>query len=510
MYDLAVQAAIEVLAADAATLSQFDRAQGIAQVLRNHGRLAPWEQERPLGESYLLGEHPHLGTLLLEGHAWWGPVDDPRLQPGERELLASLGKQTVAMVPVHTGGGVWGGLHVLREDGGTPFVDVDVEVLHTLAALVGGALRHLQDRAVLRDMAYRDPLTGLGNRRAVDERLEAVFTDERLATPVAVVLGDVNGLKEVNDERGHGEGDRLLRETADILTREIARHPRGLAARIGGDEFCLLLEGVTDDEVQQVAMRVMTATATLPTGSGMSCGYAITDRRPGGAPTPGAAARALLRLADAMQYREKRRARALRVDPPLTPPVGVPRQEPRHPARDVGRKLAAAALQALQAAPDDLEVRLGALAVSAATTLGAAAWWVSASDGIALEVRRGEFLRDPDTDHVNEAQGVGDRYLLEDYPASAAVLGGGAFFATIEDGELSEREFLAANRYTAVLGTGVTRDGVGWLVEICADAMTEPLAPHEGLLIALTLLAAGSGPAQALAPRPVSGPSASP
>ncbi|HSK24949.1 MAG TPA: diguanylate cyclase [Egicoccus sp.] len=499
VYDLAVEAAIEVLAADAATLSQFDRAQGIAQVLRNHGRLAPWEQERPVGEAYLLGEYPHLGTLLLEGHAWSGPADDPRLQPDERDLLASLGKETVAMVPVYAGGAVWGGLHVLREDGGTPFVDVEVEVLHTLAALVGAALRHLQDRAVLRDMAYLDRLTGLGNRRAVDERLESVFADVRLATPVTVLLGDVNGLKEVNDERGHSEGDRLLRETAEILTREVARHPGGLAARIGGDEFCLVLEGVTEDEVQQIAGRVMTATAALPAGGGLSCGYAIADRRPGGAPTPGAAARAMLRLADAMQYREKRRARAIRAGVPLTPAVGIPRQEPRNAEREVGRKLAAAVLEAVRAAPDDVENRLAALASSAAATLGAASWWVSASDGVALEIRRGGYLRQSDSGPGNRPTEMGDRYLLADYPASAAVLAGGALFATLEDGELTEREFLAANGYTALLGTGVTRDGVGWLVEVCADALTEPLAPHEGLLLALTLLAAG-----------VSGPSASP
>jgi diguanylate cyclase (GGDEF)-like protein len=508
VYDLAVDVALRCLEADSASLSWFDRAEGVARTLRNHGNLAAWEDERPTDETYRLEGHRGLITVLLQGRAWHGTVDDEQVPAADRELLQRAGKYAALASPVLVGSDVWGELYVTRAHGRPPFGELDLTMCQTLVGLVGAALRHLQDRAVLRDMAYRDPLTGLANRRAIDERLESVFAEEHLTRPVAVVLGDVNGLKEVNDERGHGEGDRLLRETAEILTREVANHPGGLAARIGGDEFCLVLEGVSEAEVQQVAARVMTATVQLPAGGGMSCGYAIADRRPGGAPTPGASARAMLRLADAMQYREKRRARAIRAGVPLTPPVGIPRQEPRNAEREVGRKLATAALQAIQTVRDDPEQRLAALAASAAATLGAASWWVSASDGTALEIRQGQYLRLSDTGPGNQPSGIGDRYRLADYPASAAVLGGGALFATLEDGELSEREFLAANGYTALLGTGVTQDGVGWLVEICADAVTEPLAPHEGLLIALTLLAAGSGPAEALASRPVSGPNA--
>lgn len=470
----------------------------MARTLRNQGMLAAWEDERPTDETYRLDGHRGLITVLLQGRAWHGTVDDEHLPTVDRDLLRQLDKFAALAAPVFVGSDVWGELYVTRGHGRPPFGELDLTICQTLTGLVGASLRHLQDRAELRDLAYVDRLTGLGNRRAVDERLESVFAHDRLATPVAVVLGDVNGLKEVNDERGHGEGDRLLRETAAILTREVAQHPGGLAARIGGDEFCLVLEGVTEDEVQRIAASVMTATAALPAGGGLSCGYAVADRRPGGAATPGAAARAMLRLADAMQYREKRRARAIRAGVPLMPAVFIPRQEPRSPEREAGRKLATASLQAVAAAPEGIEQRLAALAASAAATLGAASWWLSASDGTALEIRQGAYLRQSDTGPGNRPTEIGDRYLLADYPASAAVLGGGALFATVEDGELSEREFLAANGYTAVLGTGVTRDGVGWLVEICADALTEPLAPHEGLLLALTLFAAG-----------VSGPSAS-
>jgi hypothetical protein len=63
------------------------------------------------------------------------------------------------------------------------------------------------------------------------------------------------------------------------------------------------------------------------------------------------------------------------------------------------------------------------------------------------------------------------------------------FFATLDHGDEGERAFLAANGYLGILGAGVTRERTGWLVELCADALTAPLAPHEGLLRVLVELA---------------------
>ncbi|MFA9446656.1 GGDEF domain-containing protein [Egicoccus sp. AB-alg6-2] len=498
VYDLAVDVAVRSLYADAASLSRFDRAEGVARTLRNHGDLAGWEQPRPLDETYRLEGVRGLVAVLLQGRSWLGTVDDPELPDVDRDLLRSLDKHAALSVPVFVGGEVWGDLYVTRRRGRPPFGELELVLAQTLAGLVGAALRHLKDRAVLHELAYRDRLTGLANRRAVDERLEAIFAAETLRAPVAIVLGDVNELKQVNDERGHSEGDRLLRDVAAILTTEISHHPGGLAARIGGDEFCLVLEGVDEEEVRRITQRVRAATGELPTGGGLACGYAIVDRRPGGAPTAAAATRALLRLADAMQYREKRQARAFRDGRVAELPVLAPRYETGATERAIGRQVAAAALQAMQSAPDDAEHRLSALAASVAASLGAASWWVSRSQGDALEICRGEYLRRGDSGPGHQPVVVGDRYLLADYPASADALRGAAFYATIEDGEISERQFLAANGYVAILGTGVTRNGVGWLVEICADALTQPLAPHEGLMLTLTLLAGGSDPADAV------------
>jgi diguanylate cyclase (GGDEF)-like protein len=103
--------------------------------------------------------------------------------------------------------------------------------------------------------AYRDPLTGLLNRRAWQEAAEREQARAaRQPRPVAVVVVDLDQLKEVNDAHGHLAGDVLLRLTGSLL-REVLR-PADVVARIGGDEFAALLVDVTDDDAEQLADRI--------------------------------------------------------------------------------------------------------------------------------------------------------------------------------------------------------------------------------------------------------------
>ena len=117
---------------------------------------------------------------------------------------------------------------------------------HLLLAYQEQALAALTQQArsdpltALTQQARSDPLTGLANRRAFDERVaDEVARAQRRAQPVALVLLDVDRLKPVNDTRGHAAGDALLQAVAALL-RDQAR-TIDLAARIGGDEFALLL-----------------------------------------------------------------------------------------------------------------------------------------------------------------------------------------------------------------------------------------------------------------------------
>jgi len=136
----------------------------------------------------------------------------------------------------------------------------------------------------LRRTALTDPLTGLGNRLLLVDRLRkwiAALDGDR-HRHVTVIAVDLDGLKRVNDTYGHATGDDLLRETARRL-RSVVRD-RDLVARLGGDEFVLLCAGVDTEGATRLAERIVTEISSpylLPGGvtawSGASVGVTVTD-----------------------------------------------------------------------------------------------------------------------------------------------------------------------------------------------------------------------------------------
>jgi len=106
-------------------------------------------------------------------------------------------------------------------------------------------------------LSYYDQLTGLYNRRFYAEELRRVDTARNL--PITLVLGDVNGLKLTNDAFGHQAGDKLLRHIADTIRKQCRSDD--IIARIGGDEFVLLLPRTGADEAARLVDRIRTAIA---------------------------------------------------------------------------------------------------------------------------------------------------------------------------------------------------------------------------------------------------------
>jgi diguanylate cyclase (GGDEF)-like protein/PAS domain S-box-containing protein len=95
--------------------------------------------------------------------------------------------------------------------------------------------------------AFHDPLTGLANRTLLINRMEdAVARGTASGDPVAVVLADLDGFKAINDSLGHSVGDELLRRVSDRIRTLL--HAGDTAARVGGDEFIVLMEGFLDPE----------------------------------------------------------------------------------------------------------------------------------------------------------------------------------------------------------------------------------------------------------------------
>lgn len=115
--------------------------------------------------------------------------------------------------------------------------------------------------AAARDTARADVLTGLGNRLAFDEALEAeIARSRRAGSSLSVVMLDLDGLKATNDARGHPEGDRRLRELAGLLRHGLRAGDR--AFRWGGDEFTVLMPDTTPETARAAVERVARRSAS--------------------------------------------------------------------------------------------------------------------------------------------------------------------------------------------------------------------------------------------------------
>jgi diguanylate cyclase (GGDEF)-like protein len=141
------------------------------------------------------------------------------------------------------------------------------------------ALRAEGDEA--RQLARVDALTGLGNRRAFDEALDAELARARRGgTALSLIVADLNGFKEINDEHGHVRGDDCLRQAATAL-RSAVRRP-DWCFRWGGDEFAILLAGADAEAAGSLAVRVEKAVARSCSRPGggrltLTCGHAALD-----------------------------------------------------------------------------------------------------------------------------------------------------------------------------------------------------------------------------------------
>ena len=162
-----------------------------------------------------------------------------------------------------------------------------------------------REREAQRAHALRDPLTGLGNRRMLAERLRYELTRHaRAGERLALVVFDLDGFKGVNDRFGHEAGDEVLRDVAAAL-RDVVRG-QDTVVRLGGDEFCVLAPQTGADGAAQLIGRVDAALA------GLGLGAAGVSASGGAAvfPDDSRQADALLSRADAAALAAKRRAAA--------------------------------------------------------------------------------------------------------------------------------------------------------------------------------------------------------
>jgi two-component system cell cycle response regulator len=144
--------------------------------------------------------------------------------------------------------------------GGSDYVRKPVNEVE-LRARVRVALRQRRMIEMLRDQARIDALTGLENRAVLDDAMQgAAAAYDRTGSPYALLMVDVDDFKQINDRRGHGVGDDVLRSIGGAIRS--ACRPYDTACRYGGDEFAVIFGQVEGDAARLAANRILAALRT--------------------------------------------------------------------------------------------------------------------------------------------------------------------------------------------------------------------------------------------------------
>jgi len=189
------------------------------------------------------------------------------------------------------------------------FSTSELRLLSLLSDQAAVAISNASLHQMISRQAYSDPLTGLPNRRALDERLEEeVLAARRSSYSFAVIMMDLDGFKDVNDTYGHSTGDNVLHTVFNQMARGVRN--TDFLARYGGDELTLILSQTEMTSAQIVSEKILEGMRkikyTLPDGQrlklGISGGIAIF-------PVHARNGADLLRAADAALYYAKKHKR---------------------------------------------------------------------------------------------------------------------------------------------------------------------------------------------------------
>ncbi|MFO8014300.1 MAG: sensor domain-containing diguanylate cyclase [Phycisphaerae bacterium] len=257
--DQIVEAAVhelpQVVEARRASLYFYDAADD-RLVLQGHSH------ESPIAERVELAANPNSpmahavrrGELLLVGR--FNTFQKETGLVVDRPYEKRYDSESCIVVPLKGSGRVCGILNLADKKDGLPFdPDIDLPIIEQMAELIGASIYNVE---LFREMEHRaksDPLTGLANRRALEETLaREVDRTQRYGSSLAVLMIDVDGLKDVNDRHGHPAGDAVLQNLAAILLEAV--RSVDVPGRWAGDEFLVILPDTGGNQSEQLARRL--------------------------------------------------------------------------------------------------------------------------------------------------------------------------------------------------------------------------------------------------------------
>ncbi|MGB3481381.1 MAG: sensor domain-containing diguanylate cyclase [Mycobacterium sp.] len=474
------------LGAASVSISRWEHQDNVLRTLINVGDLAPGEERWPDDELYpVTGDHKVL-RLLQQGLPYINSIDSTDCTAEDLVTLLKVGKECELAVPVMHEDTMWGEIWATGVDG-RRFGPDDVQVLQAIAAHTAVAIGRSELFSAVWSQAFEDPLTGLANRRRLDEIFDEMEIDE---VHPALLVCDLDGFKAVNDRHGHPAGDELLRTVADALNRTAASTAGSLVARMGGDEFCIVLPRSSLADAEHFAV---TATRCITELAGRDISLSWGASVYGSAVNTGPA---LFGAADSGLLQSKRLGPGrFSVGVVDTDTRGVPSGAVRSRGSDAARlapDIVPQVVDILDAhGPSTPAAALQILAFQICKTVNAAAWAVSITtdDGGGVRSMQGiESSRDRVSGLRVLAVSDDSTYRLADYPAtSRAIQTGEPFLAAVDlpESDPSEVALLEQLGYVAVLGVAATDGTDHYLLEIFSDTGSGELAaiqPHARVL----------------------------
>jgi diguanylate cyclase (GGDEF)-like protein len=284
--------------------------EGIRELL-NAERVALWLPP-------YLDEEPRLVVVSDDGRSWYDGPSDPddlfrrrategvhdgpvlvslaRATEEEAAALARRGAHDLLAAPVATAAGEPGYLEVCdRRSDIVSFAEGDRDALDSMLTHVNAAIRQQQLLTQIRYDADHDRLTGLPNRQRLAAEIDQLLAEDPVAGRAGLILASLDNYTEVTDTLGHAASDELLLVTAGLL-REHAP-PQALLARMEGEQFAVLLPGLSLPATERAARRLREATSTRARVAGLDLEVTLTIGV-AAAPAHGADAGTLMQRAD--------------------------------------------------------------------------------------------------------------------------------------------------------------------------------------------------------------------
>jgi len=229
----------------------------------------------------------HIQDQPIESLPWWAEriknrdhvhvPDVDRLPPeaeAEWKEFKSQNIRSVLSIPLEREGEVFGFLGMDAVKQKKEWDENHVMLLRGVAELIANAYTRYLAEQKISYLSFHDVLTGLYNRRYLENEMERMDTERQL--PISIILADLNNFKLINDVSGHRAGDELLEYTAEILRNNC--RSEDVVARWGGDEFVIFLPRTTEEGVKAIYERINESfeeTYIQDTPISLALGYAV-------------------------------------------------------------------------------------------------------------------------------------------------------------------------------------------------------------------------------------------